>query len=154
MNLCGQENVSISSNIQGDEYLWSNGEDLPEITVYDAGMYILEVKSDHCTLVDSTQVIGKSGYSVLFLPNTFTPNHDGVNDIFSGIGTDITYFNMRIFNRWGAMIFETADMEKGWDGSYKGEIVPDGIYCYVIRYSTPSSFDQQFKKEGYVLLLR
>ncbi|MHC1706399.1 MAG: gliding motility-associated C-terminal domain-containing protein [Bacteroidales bacterium] len=154
LNLCGQESVTIESNIEGEEFLWSTGDDLPSIVVYEAGIYSLEVSSAHCTQSDSTLVIGKSGYSALFLPNTFTPNHDGVNDIFSGIGTDITYFNIKIFNRWGEMIFESSDMSEGWDGRYKGDIVPDGVYAYFIRYATPCSFEQKFKKEGYVLLLR
>jgi gliding motility-associated-like protein len=154
LNLCGQESVIIESNIEGEDYLWSTGDDIPVLTVYEAGVYYLDVVTGHCTMTDSTVVIGKSGYSALYLPNTFTPNHDGINDIFTGIGTDITYFNMQIFNRWGEMIFETSDMSSGWDGSYEGDIVPDGVYFYIIKYATPCSFEQKFKKQGYVLLLR
>lgn len=153
LNLCGSDYLTIASNIEGDEYLWSTGDDTPSIDVYEAGVYTLEVDKKHCMMVDSTLVIGKPGYSLLFFPNAFSPNADGRNDVFNGIGTDITFFNMQIFNRWGEMIFETFDKDKGWDGKYKGDVAPTGVYIYVVRYATPCSFEQKFKKEGYVLLL-
>jgi len=70
----------------------------------------------------------------LYIPNTFTPNSDNSNDEFGAYGTGITKFNMRIWNRWGEMIFEANSLEDRWNGIYKGEICQDDIYVYQIKY--------------------
>jgi len=72
---------------------------------------------------------------LFYVPNAFTPNGDNVNDVFKaeGEGIDMDNYKMSIFNRWGTKIFETNDMKKGWDGTYKGEIVPTGSYVWQIR---------------------
>jgi gliding motility-associated-like protein len=108
----------------------------------------------HCNLEDSTIVIGKSGISTFYVPNSFTPNADGLNESFSAQGVDVTYFKMTIFNRWGELLFETSDMAKGWDGKYKGEYVPGGEYVYVIQYANTCSFDQVFQTKGTVAVVR
>ena len=70
-----------------------------------------------------------------YIPNAFTPNSDGQNDIFTAIGDEITEFSMQIFNRWGELIYETQDLESGWDGTAKGgnEISMEGVYVYNIK---------------------
>ncbi|WP_207494987.1 gliding motility-associated C-terminal domain-containing protein [Aridibaculum aurantiacum] len=66
----------------------------------------------------------------IFIPNVFTPNGDGRNDIFRVYGNDLAAVDLRIFNQWGEMIYETRDMQRGWDGSYKGRQQPVGVYVY------------------------
>ena len=70
-----------------------------------------------------------------YVPNAFTPNHDGLNDIFISKGMDIAQFNMKIFDRWGNMIFETNDLKKGWDGrANKGnEITQEDVYIWKVE---------------------
>ena len=69
-----------------------------------------------------------------YIPNTFTPNGDFINDRFTGKGTEITAYSMQIFDRWGEMIYETAELGKGWDGTANGgsEISPEGVYVYKV----------------------
>jgi gliding motility-associated-like protein len=77
-----------------------------------------------------------------FLPNTFSPNGDGVNDIFAPRGVGITRVNsMRIFNRWGEMVFEKMNFVAndrtptgGWDGNYKGKPASADVYVYIIEF--------------------
>lgn len=68
----------------------------------------------------------------LFIPNSFTPNGDGVNDSFGVSGEAIKEFHLKIFNRWGDLIFETHNARDRWDGTYMGEQVPGGTYIYKV----------------------
>lgn len=71
--------------------------------------------------------------SALYIPTAFTPNKDGLNDIYSVGGDGIAKFKANIFNRWGEMIYEWNDIDGGWDGKFKGEDVPEGIYVLVVQ---------------------
>lgn len=71
--------------------------------------------------------------ATLYVPNAFTPNGDGINETFNAQGQSITSFNMKIFNRWGEMIFETDDLQRGWDGTYKGVMSQQDVYIYKIK---------------------
>ncbi|TNF29331.1 MAG: PKD domain-containing protein, partial [Bacteroidetes bacterium] len=70
----------------------------------------------------------------IYIPNSFSPNADGVNDAFRAYGENIVEFEMHIFNRWGQEIFYTAVMEEGWDGTYMGQQVENDVYVYRIYY--------------------
>lgn len=154
LNLCGHESLMLSTDLEADQYLWSTGATTPEIEIFDPGVYILEATREQCKLSDSTLVIGTSGIQALYIPNTFTPNLDNHNEYFNAKGTGILYYEMIIFNRWGEVLFETHDLNEGWDGTYKGSIVPTGIYYYYIRYATECSFEQEFKETGTLMVLK
>ncbi|MFB6257163.1 MAG: choice-of-anchor L domain-containing protein [Flavobacteriales bacterium] len=66
----------------------------------------------------------------LYVPNAFTPDGDGINDVFRGYGAGMTSYHLQIFNRWGEMIFETKELKKGWDGTVDGDPAPTGTYVY------------------------
>ena len=79
---------------------------------------------------------------VFYIPNTFTPDGDMFNQSFKPIftsGFDPSQFSMKIYNRWGELIFETQNSEIGWDGSYglNGNKVQEGVYTYHIMYKIP-----------------
>ena len=67
----------------------------------------------------------------VFMPNAFTPNGDNLNDVFRLEGLVVKSMQLRVFNQWGELIFETTDQSKGWDGTYKGKLQPSGVYMYV-----------------------
>lgn len=71
--------------------------------------------------------------SKLVCPNAFSPNDDGVNDLWKVSYKSIVDFECTIFNRWGVKIIELNDPSEGWDGKYKGKTVPSGVYYYVIK---------------------
>ena len=65
----------------------------------------------------------------IYLPNAFTPNGDTKNDLFKGIAVGIKQFNyLKVYNRWGQLVFYTTDYNKGWDGMWKGRQQPGGVY--------------------------
>ena len=89
------------------------------------------------------------------MPNAFTPNSDMVNDYFMPVGNCIEDFNMIIFNRLGEAIFETNEVNKGWDGTYKNIKAPEGVYLYVISYHFIGVYNKINKiKTGIITLLR
>lgn len=69
----------------------------------------------------------------IFVPNTFTPNGDGRNDLLKVYGNYISSVEFRIFNQWGELIFFTTDYTKGWDGTHKGKAQPIGVYAYTLK---------------------
>ncbi|MCF8256541.1 MAG: choice-of-anchor L domain-containing protein [Flavobacteriales bacterium] len=69
----------------------------------------------------------------LYIPEAFTPNNDGVNEIWKPEGESVENYHLRIFNRWDQQLFESNELGYGWDGSFHGTQVPQGIYTYRIR---------------------
>ena len=101
-------------------------------------------------------LIGELFYEMkynLYIPNSFTPNNDGNNDVFlPTINIDSNY-NFKIFNRWGELIFETTDVQEGWDGSSTNGIpLKADVYVYRIVYRDPKRVVKEIK--GHVTLLR
>lgn len=87
----------------------------------------------------------------LFLPNAFTPNNDGINDLWPGFTRiDETGFSLRIFDRWGTMLFETKDTKERWDGSS----LPEGTYTYIFKMRDPCEPRRAITKNGFITLLR
>jgi gliding motility-associated-like protein len=73
------------------------------------------------------------------VPSAFSPNNDGMNDVFRTMNSDLTKYRLLIFNRWGEKVFESEDPADGWDGRFKGFPQDIGVYVYQIEYQTPSS---------------
>jgi len=88
----------------------------------------------------------------LHLPNAFTPNNDGINDVFLLKGVFVNGFYMAIYDRWGRQVFESRDINMGWDGRYMGRDMPEGVYAVVVW---GLGFDgQRIKRTGTLTLIR
>ena len=68
-----------------------------------------------------------------FVPNVFSPNGDGINDVFKVEGTGFEIVDFRVFNRWGGVVYSAQGSTSGWDGLYKGKAVDLGVYTYLIK---------------------
>ena len=88
----------------------------------------------------------------IFIPNTFTPNGDGSNDVLYVRSNFLTEIYFAVYNRWGEMVFETEDITKGWDGIFKGMKADPGVFGYYIRFKCNNG-EESFKK-GNVTLIR
>lgn len=86
-----------------------------------------------------------------YLPNAFTPNADSINSLLQPIGIGIAFFEMKVVNRWGQILYETKD-SKGWDGKYMNEYVPEGHY--VVWYKIKSFKGQVQYKRQLITVLR
>ncbi len=90
--------------------------------------------------------------SAISMPNVFTPSGDGSNDRFVPIRrSEITGGQLEIYNRWGDLIFNTDDLDNGWDGTANGKSSPDGTYFYRMSYTTV--FNENGSTQGWVTLL-
>jgi gliding motility-associated-like protein len=121
-------------------YLWSTGKTSQTIMVQDDGWYNVSLTSpEGCQGKDSVFVrfIKDEQPPVIYLPNAFTPNGDGINDYFLPVVQveSLDYFRMVIYNRWGIIIYDSTDPVSGWDGLYKGKPVSADLYVYRIEYS-------------------
>jgi gliding motility-associated-like protein len=91
----------------------------------------------------------------IYIPNTFTPNNDNLNDVFNikGIGLKMEGYSMEIFDRWGNLVYSTKDVYKGWDGTIKGLNAENGVYVYKVKALGANG---EGKKEyvGHVTLLK
>jgi gliding motility-associated-like protein len=87
-----------------------------------------------------------------FIPNAFSPNGDGNNDILKVYGSSVRDVIMRIYNQWGELIFETKDINKGWDGTWKGRPQAVGVYVYVAQVTFYNN--ATMKRKGTVNLIR
>ena len=117
------------------------------ITSSDYFIYAIDVHG--CKNSDSVKVVLDGS---LYVPNAFTPDGDGINDVFEIKGEEIKSFELWIYNRWGELIFHTTTMSNFWDGSYKGETNQIDVYIWKIKYE-----DFQRKQgdlTGHVSLIR
>jgi trimeric autotransporter adhesin len=93
---------------------------------------------------------------IFYVPNTFTPDGDEFNNVFFPVftaGFDPYNYTLTIYNRWGETLFESNDLQFGWDGTYNGELCKTGIYTWTIRFKTSQS-DEKITKTGHVQLLK
>jgi gliding motility-associated-like protein len=88
----------------------------------------------------------------VFVPTAFTPNGDGINDGFHPVSVAVQDYVLRVYNRWGEKIFETADQKANWDGTFLGVDSPGGIYMYIVDFSDYDG--KRYQKNGTVQLMR
>jgi len=120
---------------------------LSDITYYVTGVSLLQ----GCPQTDSFRVTVIE--QDVFVPSAFSPNGDGINDIFHVTARKlITLQEFKIMNRWGQQIFETRDISKGWDGNFKGKMQDPGVYYYMIKVASPTGKTQFLK--GDITLIR
>ncbi|MCU0434575.1 MAG: gliding motility-associated C-terminal domain-containing protein [Bacteroidia bacterium] len=154
VSLCGLQNgLVLDAGNPGSSYLWSTGETTQTISIQQAGSYWVTITNPPCILSDTITVNGILGEGLVYIPNSFTPNGDGLNDRFTGIGENFTTFHLLIFNRWGELIFETRN-QSGWDGQYQGEIAKGDVYVYKLSYSNICTGEQVIDRLGHVTLIR
>ena len=90
----------------------------------------------------------------LFYPKAFTPDNQGPmeNEVFKVFGQFIVNFEMKIFNRWGEMLFTTKDINQGWDGKFKGITQPEGTYAFIANITDLAG--RKSTRSGSVVLLK
>ncbi|RNL56669.1 hypothetical protein D7004_01900 [Pedobacter jejuensis] len=107
------------------------------------------------TSANSTPVTGKASNPIgndIYIPNIFSPNNDGKNDIFLVYGTTIAAVKMNVYTQWGQLIYQVNSTTTGWDGTYKGVPQPNGVYVYMIEIE--STDGTKVMKKGTITLIR
>lgn len=129
----------------------------PSHVYSDTGVYCITlIVYDTSGLCSDTAVkcLKVEPQSTFYVPNTFTPNKDGKNEIFFAYGTYLADFKMYVFDRWGNLIFESNDIYKGWDGSVdnNGDTVQEDVYVWKIKYA--DSLGAEHHHIGHVTIVR
>lgn len=136
--LCENNSISLHApHCDSCTFQWSTGSTASLITINKQGVYWLEEKNNNgCISKDSIKVNVVKCECDLFIPNSFTPNNDALNDIFKPeYYCDLSDFNLTIFNRWGQLLFQSSSIVLGWDGKFNNSYVSEGIYLFVTNYT-------------------
>ena len=145
-------NNSLFFNWTPEVYLSNAAIDTPTARPFQTTTYTITVSdSNQCEATASTTVFVNDSIKI-YIPNIFSPNADGINDVFLVYANAVKDIYVTVFNRWGEKVFESKDITVGWDGTYKGKLAPEGVYVYYIQF-TFLNFTQQ-KKKGSVTLVR
>lgn len=100
---------------------------------------LLTAISDHGCIDTAELTVQVEEELIVYVPNTFTPDGDGTNDEFQPVmtsGFDRETYHLYIFNRWGQLVFESKDIDYGWNGSFAGEVAQDGTYTWKIEFKS------------------
>ncbi|HEY0752085.1 MAG TPA: gliding motility-associated C-terminal domain-containing protein, partial [Chitinophagaceae bacterium] len=137
-------------------YLWSTGATDSFIAVNTAGTYQVLVSNACGTASDDAIIAIEVCSDDIYFPSAFTPNYDGRNDLFKAAymnGVSVTDYNLKVFNRWGQLVFKTDDYTKGWDGIFKGKMQQTEVFVWIAEYKKSTS-GELIRKKGTVTLLR
>lgn len=121
-----------------NSYLWSTTNTSSSITVNISGEYAVEFSdSNECVQEIIFTVLDKDDCELITMPNVFTPNNDLSNDFFIPLEYEfISQSTMKIFNRWGTVVWNTNEVEKGWNGKHFNENCSEGVYFWLIDFKT------------------
>jgi gliding motility-associated-like protein len=158
----------VNTSLFADGYVWDFGDGSANVSATDpshtfppvggASYTVMLVAESDAGCPDTTyQTIHIQDVIIFFIPNTFTPNGNGTNDVFKPVitaGIDMYDFHFTIFNRWGEIIFESFNPAGGWDGTYGDrDIIEDGVYVWQLEFGETMS-DKKHRHRGHVTILK
>jgi gliding motility-associated-like protein len=151
--ICKGDSVKLTAS-GGESYSWSNGSNTENITVSPTSTttYSITVTDFDGALIIHEIIVKVGDCGTISIPNAFTPNADGTNDVFKASGNDITNFSMLIFSRTSQIVFESHEIGKGWDGIFKGKMAEPGVFVYQVKYT--DSLGKSHTVNGHLTLLR
>lgn len=165
LEVCNGDFLQLSANTTAAAHTWNTGETTSSIQITQAGIYTVEMQFGSCTISNTYLVTsGNCGIDTtivppdtlvdqtLFIPSAFTPNGDGLNDVFKVYGEELTELQVNIFNRWGEMIFKSEELAFAWDGKQKGIPVKEDVYVYQIYFENSRGITEA--RRGKLVLLR
>jgi gliding motility-associated-like protein len=152
---CIEVPVTLRPEVTGaDGLAWSTGDSTQTLEVSGQGSFTLIAFNSCGESRTEVAVIEDECFQTLFIPNAFTPNGDGINDLFRVYGERIFRFKIKIYDRLGTSVFESNSVEASWNGSYQNS----GYYCETGMYAVHVELEYEDKsllvKTGHVNLLR
>lgn len=135
---CKEISLLLDAGSDFDQYLWQDGSSAHDYLVSGEGIYWVRVDFKGCEDAD-TLIVTEDCPSLIWFPNSFTPNGDGKNEVFKPVYDNISAYSLLVFDRWGTLLFESRDVENGWDGNFKGKPLPSGVYVFMATYSDEQS---------------
>ena len=153
----GSIDVTVTGGVSPIFYNWSNGSSTEDIDDLIFGAYVLTITDadNVCSLTELVDVTDESSGNCeyyVYVPNVFSPNGDGNNDMLYVRGRGIESLTLNIYNRWGNKVYGTDNIKKGWDGRYKGKEQESGVYVYFVEADLLSG--ERVVEKGDVSILR
>jgi len=135
--ICSDVSYRLDPGFRGESYRWQNGSIEATMMVTEAGLYSVEIVDGACVLRDEVLVEKREcTYFTYYIPNAFSPNGDGVNDLLQvnfPPEMQVLRFEASIFDRWGNLLYQSEDQQMNWDGTFRSQALPSGIYVYIIK---------------------
>lgn len=156
------ESVQLSAS-GGVSYSWSPADGLDDAGISnpiampeETTVYTVTVTdADGCTATEQVAIVvsdDECPLTTLFVPNAFSPNNDGQNDVlYVRLNESFDRMSFRIYNRWGELVFETDNTEEGWDGRYDGKIQSGGVFAYYLEVQCADEIKQ---RKGNITVIR
>ena len=133
--ICADDQITLGPTNTTWNYLWNDSVTTSPRVVTTASEYTLTATNQCGSHVDSIQLTLDDCNCYVYLPNAFTPNGDGLNDAFMPVThCRFSTYQLKIFNRWGEIVFYTDDPKEGWNGSFNGLSSPSDVYVIQINY--------------------
>lgn len=152
--------ILVSGDASTLSFKWPDGSTEPTFVARDAGIYTLEI-SDQCETIShdievSWGIDGQTSF--VYTPNAFSPNGDGANDFYRGYlaaGVELLEYDLMIFDRWGNMVFETTNIETGWNGELNTRDMDTNVFVFWLKYKV-FNCGREFEvfKKGDLVLMR
>lgn len=151
--LNGSASLLLHASGGYNNYLWNNHSTIDSsYEIHSAGNYPVTVNNACGSFTDTVHVFDLCDYPVYF-PNAFTPNLDNLNDILRLPNTNKNkLIRLRVYNQFGQLLFSGSQVNEGWDGRYKGEPQPTGLYVYILEMRGLTG--NKITQKGTVTLLR
>lgn len=154
ITLCSGDAVTLQAGSGFRTYNWNNGTASAQNTVQAAGTYSVQV-TDHnnCRSADTVVVTARPCTNSIHIPTAFSPNNDGRNDLFRArVEGRVEVFELKVFNRWGAVVFATRQPDEAWNGHFKGLPQNGDVYIWQCTYQFRNEAARQIT--GNLTLLR
>ena len=152
--LCVTENLLLDASFPASSYQWQDGSSMPQFNVIQSGTYSVNVANTCGNTMGSIVVAYENCACKFYVPSAFTPNNDGKNDVFRPKYECLfSNYELKLFNRWGQLIFVSRNPSLGWDGTYGSQPQPVGTYVWEMVYKDNLT-GKSLMKTGTVVLIR
>jgi len=137
---CGVDSILLQPFLVNNfadsvSWVWQNGDTTETFSVFDPGQYSL-VLSNECedlTKIFEVELTSDGREDFIYVPNAFSPNHDGINDEFQALSSPavtVLEWEFYVFDRWGGTLFHTTEFNEAWGGIFKNEALNPGVYVW------------------------
>ncbi|MBO6516110.1 MAG: gliding motility-associated C-terminal domain-containing protein [Bacteroidia bacterium] len=149
--MCKTQMITLHPRKRGTSYAWQDGSTDSSFVARDSGFYTVTIVSSADTTTEHYAVRIINCPCLDYIPNAFSPNGDGLNDVF-GLSPwcNLPGYRLDIFNRWGERVYRTRSISASWDGEYMGRPCLPGVYMFMIHYKGEAGED--FVRSGTFLL--
>lgn len=159
-NLCKNDTLTLKAtqDTAGTKFFWSDNSTQPDIKISKTGLYWVTLKNRCTTHTDTINVRPYDCHVKAYIPTAFSPNGDGINDVFQPYidsTQPITSYKFDVFDKWGNHVFLSENINDKWDGKYRNNDSPTGIYIWQLQFTTnQGGLDVPYEYSGEVAIIK